>query len=308
MNIDWLGDPHLGRSFINGVPLHRRGEREALVRAAFRRSLIETTARFHVCVGDLFDKPIVSYDTIMFAVETYREAAAKNRGTAFVVIRGNHDASRDLERVSAFDLFKAMMAGVPNVSVLTDQTNIGGISFCPWHPTKTAAEVAAQVSSCNVAVGHWDVDGQGSNLIPTDVLADRGIVQAFTGHVHKPDQFKRHGVDVTVVGSMLPYAHGEEINDDLYVTTNLEAVKADPGSFRNKIVRIDLKPGELFDIQLDCLQLQVRRPEEVEEALTVEFDGFDMQALFTKAFDAEGVPAPLREMVLGKYEELRSKG
>lgn len=40
-----LGDVHLGRRFTQGVPLHRRGEREALVLAQFAAELLRALSR-----------------------------------------------------------------------------------------------------------------------------------------------------------------------------------------------------------------------------------------------------------------------
>ena len=39
MTVNTIGDPHLGRSFKTGVPLHRLGDREAMVWKEFERQL-----------------------------------------------------------------------------------------------------------------------------------------------------------------------------------------------------------------------------------------------------------------------------
>ena len=56
--VRFIGDPHLGRVFKTGVPLHRRGEREEMVWATFEKALTENTQDIDaiVIMGDLFDK------------------------------------------------------------------------------------------------------------------------------------------------------------------------------------------------------------------------------------------------------------
>ena len=59
-------------------------------------------------------------------------------------------------------------------------------------------------------------------------------------------------------------------------------------------VRIKLEPGEVFDLDLDCLQLQIVRSEEAEQ-LSVELGEFDLMALFTECM--VGVPANIQAEV-----------
>ena len=56
MDFTLLGDPHLGRTFVHGVPLHRRGEREVMMWRNFAQSLSNVTTPLHICLGDLFDR------------------------------------------------------------------------------------------------------------------------------------------------------------------------------------------------------------------------------------------------------------
>ena len=179
-----VGDPHLGKAFMNGVPLARRGERECLLRQAFLQALNPQGARIHVLLGDLFDRPKVSFETIFFAAEAYREIVQANPQVEFFILAGNHDLSRDSTHVSALQLFQMMVS----VSVLTEPTRIGeDLLAVPWSPWKTAAEVVGEINENAVtAFGHWDLDGNGPNLIPTKALARLGIKRVFNGHVHQP--------------------------------------------------------------------------------------------------------------------------
>jgi hypothetical protein len=133
-----------------------------------------------------------------------------------------------------------------------------------------------------------------------------GVKRAFTGHVHKPDRFTRDGVDVVVVGSLQAFSHGE---GPMYVTLSLdEAREVDPAAIRDKCVRIQLRRGETYDLELDCLQLTLQRLSSEEELETVTLGDFDMAALFGQAFDQAGVTADLRATVLRKHDELRVAG
>jgi DNA repair exonuclease SbcCD nuclease subunit len=115
-----LGDPHLGKSFKTGVPFHRLGERERMVMEQFRDELNEVEdANYHVCMGDLFNKYIIAPEIVLFAYQSYVEAASKNPNTTYIILRGNHDASKDRERASSFDLFAALVASIKNIKVST---------------------------------------------------------------------------------------------------------------------------------------------------------------------------------------------
>jgi DNA repair exonuclease SbcCD nuclease subunit len=224
-----------------------------------------------------------------------------NPNTTYLVLRGNHDMSRDLERKGAFDLFELITVGLPNVRVVKEPfVNTYGMGFFPWHPTKSAADL---IQPCEVAFGHWDTIFGEENMIPTEALAAAGCKLAYTGHVHKPDRFERDGVEVVVVGSLQPYAHGE---GDLYVTLTLAQLQTTNQDLRNKCVRVVLGPGETFDQELDCLQLTIQRiGGDADEWEEVTMGDFDMEKLFAQAFEQEGVHQNIRELVLERYHEAR---
>ncbi len=294
MKIDLLGDPHLGRAFIHGVPLHRRGDRERMVWADFENNLATTTADLHVCMGDLFDKRFVSYEVILNAAIAYQKAANRRPNTQFVVLRGNHDINRDLESVSAFDVFTFLMAHNANVHIFAGEYHrIGDYEFYPWNPLKSAAEIAAaNAKPCKAAFGHWDTGSfGGDNIVP---LAQLKADKVYTGHVHKPGVLG----NLIIVGSMQPYAHGEEVNEDLYVTRNYSELGDE--SYHNKCLRVVLDPGENLEDEIDCLQLTVQKQDEELNA-TVTIGDFDLGALFVQAFDEANVPEPVRAAIMERH-------
>jgi hypothetical protein len=178
--------------------------------------------------------------------------------------------------------------------------------FFGWDPIKSAAEVVTDFNEANpgyevdVAFGHWDVDPRSDpfNLIPIEQLkAIPCLKQAITGHVHLAETFTRDGLPVTVHGSMLAYAHGEGFP---YVTLTLAEARAmSPDFIRDLCVRIKLEPGEVFDLDLDCLQLQIVRPED-DVPLSVELGEFDLMALFTECM--VGVPANIQAEVRTRWD------
>lgn len=309
LKVEVLGDPHLGKKFVNGVPLHRRGEREAMVWADFRASL-STLCDVHVTVGDLFDKAVVPFNVILDASLAYRQAAAGNRGTLYVILMGNHDGSRDADFRSAFDVFEALVQGEPHIVVVRDKAyEFGGMGFCPWHPFRASEEIAAELpESVKAVFGHWDVIGfarDSHNYLPVDWIAAHPNVAIYTGHDHK----RRIEGRVAVVGSLQPFAHGEDpddADDPTYVTLTLEEV--DGRDLSAKCVRLDLKPGEVPP-ELDCLQLTTRRISEQgePEVLDVNFDAFDMEALFRGVLSEAGVPDDIASQVFGRYLDTRLK-
>ena len=290
-----LGDPHLGKQFINNVPLHRRGERERMVWGAFEKGLDPQGAEVHICMGDLFDKAVVPYDVIMRAANLYRVAARKYPDTTFFVLRGNHDASRDLEAISAFDIFAGLVRDCENVEVVTDTTVYDGLLLCGWHPLRSAEELVRGakgfgIEEFDAAFGHWDVDPRSDpfNLVPIQALKELGITQIYTGH----DHLKRDIGNIHVVGSLLPYAHGE--GGDMHVTLTLEEAKVRT-DLHDKCVRIKLAAGEVYDLDLDCLQLSFLAEE--TEQVEVELGEFNLVTLFADCMTERAVPDGIREQV-----------
>jgi DNA repair exonuclease SbcCD nuclease subunit len=315
LKIKTLADPHLGKAFVQNVPLHRRGERERIVWAEFERQLGPDAADLHVMLGDLFDGPIVPLVVIERAANLYLKAARRHPQTRFFVLSGNHDASRDLEKVSAFDLFKDIVANrLDNLQVLKEVTSLENVTFFPWSPTVSAEDSVENLPSRierGVAFGHWDVDLRSDpfNLIPTLALKEQGFERAYTGHVHLRDWFERDGVDVHVVGSMIPLAHGEDADGTTYVTMSLaEARDADPEALRSKCLRIKLAPGEVYDLQIDCLQLQIERAESSSEELEVSLGDFDLSKLFSDVLTEHAVPDSIASQVRSRWEQGFSLG
>lgn len=295
-----LGDPHLGRRFQTGVPLHRLGEREAMQWQHFVRELspLHDGELVHVCMGDLFDRTTVSNRLVLDVFEAYQTAARRSMSTTFVVLQGNHDASRDRTVASSFDLFTKLVRSSwldEHVIIVDDQPffeSYWGFGFVPWHPFRTAREqVQFLIDSLagrrlEAVFGHWDVEafGDDSNLVPTDLLSlvtDR----VFTGHIHLPGQFRRHGVDVTVTGSMEPYSHAEDPNGVLYRTMSLQELlemqSSCPAVLNQLNVRVLLQEGEVLPTGVECLSLVGRRV----EADAVDATALTMEDLSVLKFD-----------------------
>ncbi|RWM90036.1 MAG: hypothetical protein EOR84_22770 [Mesorhizobium sp.] len=306
-----LGDPHLGRAFVRGVSLEKRGLREKMVMDDFQQRM-KASGKYDVfiCMGDLFDKWAVPYSIVFQAAWAFLQAASKNPDTMYYVIGGNHDIARDLEKKGALDLFELIVSGrgTRNVEVVRHtnpdpRADIGGVTcgLYAFHPTMSAADVVSR--PVEIAFGHWDTMFGDGNLIPTKKLAEMGCKIAYTGHVHLPDEFKRDGVKVVQVGSMQPYAHGED-NGEMYVSLTLDEVEGQDLS--DKCVRVLLAPGERLDQEVDCLQLTVQRVgTNDEEAEEVSMGDFDLMALFGQAFEAAAVPDDVRSQILTRFEETR---
>jgi DNA repair exonuclease SbcCD nuclease subunit len=297
--IKLMGDPHLGKVFLNGVPLARRGDRERILRQAFVQALNPEAAKLHVCLGDLYDRTKVSFETIYFVAEAYRRIAEVHPEVQFYILAGNHDLSHDMTQISALQLFQKMALG-PNVNVITEPELIGeDMLAVPWSPWKTAAQVVGGFGERAVtAFGHWDLDGNGPNLIPTKALVQLGVKRVYNGHVHLPRVLERDGIEIINVGSLQPFAHGE--GEEMYVTIGLEELRSHPDQYRDKCVRIRLKEGELIDFEVDCLQLQVETPPQNVD-LSVDYDeAFDMKALAERAREEAGVTQEIWDQCIAK--------
>lgn len=280
-----IGDPHLGKKFEQGVPSHRRGEREHMQAVDFTAEL-ETDADMIVMVGDLFDTPYVSDAVIVAAARAMLGAAERNPDVTFVALAGNHDVPRNLTVVGAWQAFREMTAGrLSNLFVLTQPAVVDGVALFPWEWDRRAdAQVTDLLDHRGVelAVGHWDLsvfDGKDDHLAPVAAIrAAWGEIPVWSGHYHKAGAYEVNGITVWCTGSMQPYSHSEDDEGRLYVTlTREEALARD--DLHDKHVRILLAPGEDMP-DIDCLALthkRVREEAEVEETITA--DDFDFNSL-----------------------------
>ncbi|BAQ50263.1 hypothetical protein [Methylobacterium aquaticum] len=319
-----LGDPHLGRRFNKGIPVERRGERELLVLQQFKAELTAAAAdrvETHICLGDLFDKPQVDYATLIHAACIYRDAASNSPGTTFYIIQGNHDDSRDLAEVTAWDVFQGLIVTSPNIVCVTEPMIVPdlGAALFPWKPDETAVEMVGRVAmgglygvKLTTAYGHWDVDPRSAshNLIPTKELAALGITKAYTGHVHLPSILKRDGIEVEVIGSMQPYAQGEDGGQGpvRYVTLSADdqLLYSAGAMLKDCCVRVILKPGESWEGPIpECRSwdIQRARPVDAEAPADVSMEGFDTMAVTLRALDDHEITPTVRQQIDGKIAE-----
>lgn len=322
MTYKLLGDPHLGRAFIRGVPLARRGDREKTQWADFTNSLMEVEGvDVHVCMGDIFDRWTVPYTVIFQTSQIYRRAATQNPDVQYYLIQGNHDASRDLERVSAFRLLKAILSDVPNIHIVDHETGplrdeFGGVMI-PWSPLWNAArmveEYEDQIAGADTAFGHWDVVaiGDTDNLLPAEALKALGIQKAITGHDHTAREIELEGLPVVITGSMQPYSFAEDPEGWLYITVTLSELEALPeDELLNKCVRVVLAPGESLDRPIDCLQLRIKHegsPDEDQPDLSVMVGDFSIERLFDEVMTEVGVSPDFILSARQRIEDERAK-
>jgi DNA repair exonuclease SbcCD nuclease subunit len=326
VKVEVLGDPHLGKRFVSGVPLHRRGEREQMMWHDFQNSIILTEADVHVCMGDLFDNFVVDPTTMVTAAQFYQAAAMRNTNTHYFILMGNHDMSRDKDKFSSFRVFKEMVTFFDNIHVvlLPQQWEFKGqhFAFFPYDPFINSYDMMAEciktwkgkkIDRFAAIFGHWDLDEFGEmphNLFPHE-LATTITDQAFTGHIHLPDIREYGALELVVVGSMQPYNHSEDPDRLLYVSLTMDMLKAmDPTTLKDKCVRIVLAPNEDAPESLDCLQYTTKRmdaPDE-DEDLTVELEDFDFLAIIRNELGLQGVTDPsVTSFIETEFQRLRAE-
>lgn len=303
MKYEVLGDPHLGRKFETGVPLHRRGDREQLQRQKFIDSLMNAKAEVHVTMGDLFDKFIVPPEVVLFAAHAYMRAAEDNPNTFYVILRGNHDVSRNTDKASSWDLFVALVDQCPNVWAVDEHpVEHVGMLFVPYDPFNYDHLGGYLNAGIETVFGHFDiVDFGGHNVIPTKLFADNGIKLAINGHDHLARTLVRDGVEIHVTGSMEPFTHAEDPAGELYVTLSLDEIAG--RDLTNKNVRVLLKPGETLPDGLDCLSLTAKRLADDEDRTvdTEEFDTLDLDEMLGLSLDGLSI----KDSVLSFFKDLR---
>lgn len=318
LRVNVCGDVHLGRTFRTGVPLHRLGDREQMVWDQFEDEL-SIEADVTIIMGDLFDKFVVPPEVVLRAYHLLLDAQ-KHRD--IYILRGNHDASRDSQKVSSFELLTNLFDGRGLAVEFIDQayyllTNHKVFMLCGWQPFTSAADGITTLGVNHwgkpvvAAFGHWDVTQHGQddhNLIPLPQLADLGVKRVFTGHIHKADNFTRNGIEVTVVGSMQPYAHGEETEDSaLYMTmTPADAdicLNSNEAAFCSTNVRILLADGEEYTREFNCLSKTFKRTlsgvAKVDEEgnPVAAYDTFDLRTMISTTLTEFGVSEALQSRI-----------
>ena len=335
---NFIGDPHMGKRFPD-VPLHRRGEREAMQLQKLKDEL-NVACSFNIMVGDLFDTFDVDNDVLMDVYMAIRDAAKANPLTKFYWMSGNHDISRNADVIHSFDVLKEMLRTLaPQVLVVTETTHIVAkapsnmpdvhdddykfdILLCPYSSFKTSVEEVEpyQDKQFDLVVGHWDCTPIGGthNLIPGAQLVKMTEV-VVTGHEHTQEEFyldatgnktvKPTGVVVAKTGSMQPYSHGEDPHGEFYVTRTLEqvteALALDANVFHNKCVRLVLSGNEQPPLDFDCLQFAIKRVDTSIEELYEENldDNFSFKGIFDETFKENGLDEATTTKYWDKYKQ-----
>lgn len=274
--IQTIGDPHLGRNYRNNNR-DRLGDREKSIRISFLH-LLNEPSDITVILGDLFDKVSVTNEWFSFSIKALSLFAEKNPEKKLIILNGNHDLTKDVHRVSSFKLLEKYFKlndTYPNIIFLDNITDYiyldkynTSLCFTNYDPFSSLDDLQIpvlrlfeQTSTFKIAFGHFEVDDFGSDKyinrqIPNTLLDNFDLV--VTGHIHKPYSTKIKNADILVVGSMQPYAFGEEIQEDgdLYVTINIDELKGilekTPNYFENSNVRILYTKGDELLPPFNC--------------------------------------------------------
>lgn len=316
-----LPDVHLGRRFLNGVPLHRRGERERLLFDHFKQEITNPgDVQYVIQVGDIFDRMVIPNRLLLETTRVITQAVQDNPGTTFIFMRGNHDASRDADVTSSFEVLEALLEDYEEVDFVSELTTFhrtdesGGFLCVPWHPFKSSSELLEPWQNrglkLHAVLGHWDVEdygGDGDNMVPYESLA--GVTdRVITGHDHIAKDFEKDGIKVEVTGSLQPLTHGEDPHDLYYVTMSAdEYAHIQPEDYVNKYVRVVIGPGEPVPEPIDCLGFTIKRVgAQGEDELDVSFESFDVEDLFRETFQEQDCDQRVTDAYWGQYKEMRN--
>lgn len=332
--IQTIGDAHLGRVFKTNVALDRRGEYEEHQFGQFEKLLTSSRpeglekAQFIKCqVGDLFDKVVVSNQTVLRTLKLL-ESYEENADEPIYIISGNHDDSKSITEPTSWDILAKFFYGSDKVffikkwTVHTFPDNSQAL-MVGWNIHQNVAQAFIEAEEAGfkptMVVCHLDRISYGNddNVIPYQFLRDKGVLSVVTGHEHKPFQFWEGDLNVVGTGSLLPYSHAEDPDSDYYITIKgFEDVRDYFGSkgedfFRNKHVRVYIeeeKMEEFLALDLDCLSLQVNKAETVamEDAATeVVVESYDAKTIWNQSVAETGLDAEPAALL---WAEIEMKG
>ena len=287
----FIGDPHLGRRFITGVPSHRVGDREAFVYAQFSRLLDNADPLITkiIIVGDLFDKFVVS-PTVTF--EAFRLLNNVPEDVDVYLIPGNHDLSKDTTKISSFQLLTSILENLSNVHVIkksesypiyyNNHKDILNLYFDCYDPFSecTPAENLEELAKTGpiISTGHWDsLSILDHGYVPhKDILTHSSLV--VSGHEHTYREyvypFDKSKSKVLFTGSMQPYSHAEDPDKNIYTTiSEKDLTKFDLSKdFKYKCIRIECNPLFVLTEPVDCFALTFKVIAEEQKEIEVELE------------------------------------
>lgn len=295
-----IGDVHLGRKFRNkDIPLDKRGVREQILRLRFQqyidlaiKSVKLGKSDFVVQLGDLFDSFSVSYEDLFYA---YEQLSKFNReGIVCYIIAGNHDLSKDENRINALYVLSKMLSQNNNnhVWMVTEDTQV--IYDNLNKEQHILVPYSHKVDSRNNLEPFRSISGYKSYLYghfdePFPVEWQSKFEHVYTGHIHSP---KEEG-NISVIGSILPLTFAEDVNNSFMRTVTLDEYEKDleMGVSDYRCYRIKLREGEELPAEKHCLQMSVysEKNESEGENLNVEFETFDIEKLLHEALDEIGL-------------------
>lgn len=301
-NVQTIGDVHLGKIFRTGVPKNSLHLREQNLFQSFTELLNKSDINLVVIMGDLFDKVNVSNEYLNKTIDLFKETCISNPDINYYVLSGNHDLSKDTSKISTFKLLEKyfkqdssfILENLHFVSSYTEPLYIEVVDsllyFSHYDPFSSlddyqiSSDVFSQ-GSLKIAFGHWDTIAYDSDkfinrLIPNTILSNFDVI--FTGHEHKPN-FKlfpknQRNVPVYLTGSIQPFAHGEEIPEDmlLYVTTTIPRLKAhldkNADYFKYSNVRILYNKDDLFPEDFPCLSRTYKLISDLKEVISEDLE------------------------------------
>lgn len=320
--IQVIGDCHLGRKFINGVPKYRLGDRESLVFSKFENILNQKDfINLYVIVGDLFDKTVVSNECLSRTIDILKNSVLSNKDSNYFIINGNHDEVKDKSRISSFSLLKRYFTEsikLSNLNIINEYTTPVKVSkidsllyFSHYDPFTSNDKINPQLieslkaskENLKIIFGHFDIEDYDGNTKYNSTLISDFQYQNFnliiSGHIHKPSQFTLNNTHVVVSGSLQPFAFGEEIEEDngLYQTITInrcnELLSQNMNCFESSNVRLLYKKEDQFIEKLNCLSLTYKL---IEDATTF---SVNKDAISTESLS-------FKSMVLGAIEEFKN--
>ena len=296
-----IGDPHITRKFEFGVPLPRKGEREASLFADFKNRLYQGDERIVIMVGDLFERPICSLKDLFNTANIILDAAQSQPQRLFFMMCGNHDISPQRDNPGAFDILKLFDGMLHNLFIVNKPMVYEKIAFLPWEWERISEEQLDDLEgeSFDVAVGHWDLvsydEHHTDHLCPAEKLVQMGAESLYSGHWHIAGDYKVEGHTVHCTGSMQPMTHAEDPESKLYVTMSLEDYeKADPETLKDKYVRVVAPEGAEVDSLENCLGFKVQRAATEsgeEDRYDVEIGEFKVSDIIENNLKKHEVPA-----------------
>lgn len=202
-----IADPHGGLKRQAGTTPRSMSEYSLQQNSLLKGILASCEAQEVILLGDIFDRDIVDYETILYTAEALRCFPGKK-----YLVKGNHDQGGNQEKLTAFDLLGYMLTD-DNTIMVKEPTRIDvGAWIVPHLHNQGAFDEAMErlaESNASVLLAHANYDNGFALEKDHSLNLSREQASRFDHVILGHEHAKRDLPGVDILGALFPCNIGE---------------------------------------------------------------------------------------------------